>query len=126
MEEAKDSSNPSTLKQSTVRKQKILPQSMPNKEAENSSLMSPIQNQISVRKQKILPQSSPRITKEAEDSSLVDHISTLLLSELFIPKQVVRGRRFFPMHIHSSASFSPSLVDPTCGHIIRESNMQAR
>ena len=45
MEEAEDSSlmDPSTLKQSLVRKQKILPQSIPSKEVEDSSLVSPIQ-----------------------------------------------------------------------------------
>ena len=59
--------------------------------------------------------------KEVEDSSLVDHTSTLLfseslillLSEFLIPKKVVRGRRF-PPHAHLLLSeFSPSLVVPT-------------
>ena len=63
--------------------------------------------------------------KELEDSSLVDHTSTPLLKEFLISKQVVRGRRFLPTHIHYSASFSPSLVDPTRAHILQELNMQA-
>ena len=48
MEEAEDSSsmNPSTVKQPLVRKQKILPQSILNKEAEDSSLVSPIHQKI--------------------------------------------------------------------------------
>ena len=49
-------------------------------EAEDSSLMNPSTvKQPLVRKQKILPQSI--LNKEAEDSSLVDHTSTLLLSK---------------------------------------------
>jgi len=51
--------------------------------------------------------------KEAKDSSLVDHTSTLLLSEsihttpkwVSHPKQVMRGRRFLLMRIYSSVSF---------------------
>ena len=44
--------------------------------------------------------------KEAEDSSLVDHISTQLLSKFLILVQVLRGRRFLPMHTYSLVSFS--------------------
>ena len=47
--------------------------------------------------------------KEAEDSSLVDHISTVLLGKFLIPVQVLRGRRFLPMHTYSSMSFSTIL-----------------
>ena len=70
IEEVEDSSpmDPSTLKQSLVQKQKILPQSILNKEEKDSSLVSPI------HQTKIL-------SEEAKDSSLVDHTSTLLLNE---------------------------------------------
>ena len=44
--------------------------------------------------------------KEAKDSSLVDHISTQLLSKFLILVQVLRGRRFLPMHTYSLVSFS--------------------
>ena len=50
--------------------------------------------------------------------------SILLLNEFLICKQVVRGKRFLP--IYSSTSSSPSLVDPTYAHILRELNMQAQ
>ena len=46
--------------------------------------------------------------KEAENSSPIDHTSTLFLGEFLIPKQVMRGRRFLPMHIYSSTSFHHS------------------
>ena len=83
MEEAKDSSpmDPSTLKQSPVRKQKILPQNIPSKEVEDSFLVSPIHQKSPTRKEKILPQNPQWTMKEAEDSSLVNHKSMLLLSE---------------------------------------------
>ena len=70
MEEVEDSSpmDPSTLKQSLVQKQKILPQSILNKEEKDSSLVS------AIHQTKIL-------SEEAKDSSLVDHTSTLLLNE---------------------------------------------
>ena len=53
MEEPEDSSlmDPSTLKQSLVRKQKILPQSIPSKEVEDSSLVSPIHEKKKKKKQ---------------------------------------------------------------------------
>ena len=89
MEEAEDSSsmNPSTFEQ------------ISSEEVEDSSLMDHISTLIL---------SKFLITKqEAKDSSLF----MLLLSEFLISKQVVRGRRFLP--IYSSASSSPSLVDPT-------------
>nr|POE90753.1 hypothetical protein CFP56_27337 [Quercus suber] len=66
MEEAEDSClmNPSTLKQPLVRKQKIILQSISSKEAEDP-----------------FPVCPQRTVKEAEDSSLVDHTSTLLFTE---------------------------------------------
>ena len=57
--------------------------------------------------------------KEVEDSSLVNHTSTLLLNEFLISKQVIVDP------LHSSLSFSLSLVDPTHAHILQQLNMQA-
>ena len=58
---------------------------IPSKEVENSSPVSSIpkkeKKKSQASKQNILPQSPPRTKKEAEDSSLADHTSTLLLSE---------------------------------------------
>nr|POE90761.1 hypothetical protein CFP56_27345 [Quercus suber] len=83
IEEAEDSypMDPSTSKQSPMRKQKILPKSIPYKEAEDSSPVSPYTKKFPTWKQKILPQSPQRTMKEVEDSSLLDHTSILLLSE---------------------------------------------
>ena len=75
MEEAEDSSNPSTLKQSTMRKQKILPQSISSIEAEDSSLVSPIH------------QKNP--SKEAKDSSSKSLVN------------LEGNRRFFPNGSHN-------------------------
>ena len=137
MEEAEDSSlmNPSTFKQPSVRKQKILPQSIPSKEAEDSFLVSPIHQKFPARKQKILPQSPQRTMKEVENSSLVGHKSTLLLSESIhtTPQRVSHPhasheRLKIPPHAHLLLNeFSPSLVDliikTTRAHILRELNM---
>ena len=73
--------------------------------------------------------------KEAEDFSLVDHTSTLLLNES-IPTtpqwvshpQVSHERQKIPPHAHLLLSeFSPFLMDPTiktaCAHILKELNM---
>ena len=55
----------------------------------------------------------------------MDYTSTLLISEFLISEQVMRGKRFLPIHIYSLASSSPSLVDPTRAHILQELSMQA-
>ena len=85
MEEAEDSSliSPTTFEQSPVRNQKILPQSIPSEEVEDFSPVSPIHPKKKKKSpaRKLLPQSPQQTMKEAEDSSLVDHTSTLLLSE---------------------------------------------
>ena len=75
--------------------------------------------------------------KEAEDSSLVDHTSTLLLNgSIYTTPQRVshpqasHKRQKIPSHAHLLLSeFSPSPMDPTIkttrAHILRELNMQA-
>ena len=73
--------------------------------------------------------------KEVEDSSLVDHTSTLLLSKSIhnTPQRVSHPqasheRQKIPPYAHLLLNkFSPSLVDPTIkttrAHILQELNM---
>ena len=61
----------------------------------------------------ILPQCIPGELGTPKVSPVSLHYSSaspflLPLSEFLIPKQVMRGRRFLPMHIYSSASFHHS------------------
>ena len=117
MEEAEDSSSvdPSTFKQSPVRKQKFLPQSIPSEQVSlkyplwGSKRFSPSESNT--------PKKIP--SKEAEDSSPVDHASTLLLSK-YIPTtlqqvshpQATHERWKIPPHAHLLLSeFSPFPVD---------------
>ena len=108
MEEAEDYSpmNPSIFKQSLVRKQNILTQSTPS--VSNTPKKNPQRgsrrlflNVLSKpwRKQKILPQWITHLCYFLASPLL------LLRIEFLIPKQIMRGRRFLPMHIYSPMSF---------------------
>ena len=123
MEEAEDSS---LMDWST-------PMRIPSKEAEDSSPKYP-----QYRSRRFFPsESHVKIpSREVEDSSLKSFMThdgsrrffpggSLLLSEFLISNQVMRGRRFLPMHIHSLVSSSPFLLDLTRAYILQEVNIQA-